>query len=51
MNTDQNQKAIIYCRVSSTKQTTEGTGLQSQELRCRRYADDKGYDVGRVWWW
>ena len=43
-----NQKAIIYCRVSSTKQTTEGTGLQSQELRCRRYAADKGYDVAAV---
>ena len=43
-----NQKAIIYCRVSSTKQTTEGTGLQSQELRCRRYAADKGYSVTAV---
>ena len=42
------QKAIIYCRVSSTKQTTEGTGLQSQELRCRRYADDKGYEIAKV---
>lgn len=41
-------KSIIYCRVSSTKQTTEGTGLQSQELRCRRYAEDKGYQVTAV---
>ena len=32
------QKAVIYCRVSSTKQTTEGDGLASQETRCREYA-------------
>ena len=43
-----NKKSIIYCRVSSTKQTTEGTGLQSQELRCRRYATEKGYEVTAV---
>lgn len=42
------RKALIYCRVSSTKQTTEGSGLQSQELRCRRYAEDKGYTVTAV---
>jgi site-specific DNA recombinase len=41
-------KAVIYCRVSSTKQKLEGSGLDSQEHRCRQYADLKGYDVEAV---
>ena len=40
--------AVIYCRVSSTKQTTQGDGLGSQESRCRTYADEKGYNVEAV---
>lgn len=40
--------ALIYCRVSSTKQRLEGSGLESQEQRCRAYADEKGYDVEAV---
>jgi DNA invertase Pin-like site-specific DNA recombinase len=40
--------AAIYCRVSSTKQTTRGDGLGSQETRCRQYAKYKGFDVVRV---
>jgi DNA invertase Pin-like site-specific DNA recombinase len=39
------QKAIIYCRVSSIKQSTEGHGLDSQEHRCREFAERKGYEV------
>lgn len=39
------QQAIIYCRVSSPKQVTEGHGLASQETRCREYAKHKGYEV------
>jgi len=39
------QQAIIYSRVSSPKQVTEGHGLASQETRCREYAKHKGYDV------
>ncbi|MEP2989773.1 MAG: recombinase family protein [Parasphingorhabdus sp.] len=42
------KQAVIYCRVSSKKQTSEGSGLDSQEHRCRQYADTKGYDVLRV---
>ena len=42
------QPALIYCRVSSTKQKTEGHGLDSQELRCRQYAEHRGYDVEAV---
>lgn len=41
-------KAVIYCRVSSTKQKLEGSGLDSQEHRCRQYADAKGYEVEAV---
>ncbi len=39
------QKAVIYCRVSSIKQTTKGDGLGSQETRCREYATYKDYEV------
>lgn len=41
-------KALIYCRVSSKGQETEGHGLESQETRCRQYADAKGYEVVAV---
>lgn len=40
--------AVIYCRVSTTKQTREGNGLESQETRCREYAKYKGYSVVEV---
>jgi site-specific DNA recombinase len=43
-----NLKAVIYCRVSSTKQTTQGSGLDSQETRCREYARYRGHDVVKV---
>lgn len=41
-------KALIYCRVSDPKQTTRGSGLESQETRCRQYAQYRGYDVIKV---
>ena len=37
--------AVIYCRVSSSKQTKVGDGLGSQETRCADYARMKGYNV------
>lgn len=40
--------AVIYCRVSSTKQKTEGSGLESQEHRCRQYAEARGFEVEAV---
>ena len=40
--------AVIYCRVSSAKQTTRGDGLGSQETRCREYARYKGYAVKEI---
>ena len=42
------KKAVIYCRVSSIKQSTVGDGLRSQETRCRDFARMKGYDVVEV---
>lgn len=39
------QKAIIYCRVSTKKQAKEGHGLESQEHRCRQYAEQHNYQV------
>ena len=44
---DQN-KAVIYCRVSSTKQVKKGDGLGSQETRCREYARHNDYEVVEV---
>ncbi|ATG48829.1 hypothetical protein CEW89_15385 [Celeribacter ethanolicus] len=41
-------QALIYCRASSTKQKLSGGGLESQEQRCRQYAEAKGYDVAVV---
>ncbi|GFE52594.1 hypothetical protein So717_43470 [Roseobacter cerasinus] len=40
--------ALLYCRVSGTKQATQGHGLESQETRCREYAEKKGYQVDAV---
>ena len=40
--------AVIYCRVSSAKQVSEGHGLGSQETRCREYAGHKGYAVAQT---
>ncbi|MEW7988314.1 MAG: recombinase family protein [Candidatus Thiodiazotropha sp.] len=42
------QKALIYCRVSDTKQKLEGSGLESQEFRCRQFAAEQGYVVEEV---
>lgn len=41
-------RALIYCRVSSKRQSREGSGLDSQEYRCRQYAEAKGYAVEAV---
>jgi site-specific DNA recombinase len=44
----QPQKAVIYCRVSSKRQVTDGSGLESQEHRCREFAAQRGYVVDAV---
>lgn len=48
MKETKTEHAVIYCRVSSTKQVTRGDGLGSQETRCREYAKYKGYEVVEV---
>lgn len=48
MSAIKKQRAVIYCRVSSKRQSGEGTGLDSQELRCRQYARTNGYEVDAV---
>ena len=40
--------AVIYCRVSSLAQTKRGSGLESQQTRCREYAGYKNYNVMKV---
>ena len=47
-NPSPSRRAVIYCRVSDRKQEKEGSGLTSQEYRCRQYAREKGYIVDRV---
>ena len=46
--TSANKNAVIYCRVSDKKQIKEGSGLSSQETRCREFARHKGYEVEKV---
>ena len=48
MKENRERKAVIYCRVSSAKQVTEGHGLGSQETRCREYAGHKGYEIAET---
>jgi site-specific DNA recombinase len=48
MKGSSNPKAVIYARVSSAKQKTDGHGLESQETRCREYAGYRGYEVINV---
>jgi site-specific DNA recombinase len=48
MTSDNTPQAVIYCRVSDPKQVTRGSGLGSQETRCRDYARAKGYRVVEV---
>lgn len=43
-------KAVIYARVSSSQQKTQGHGLSSQETRCREFAQLKRYEVVDVFY-
>ncbi len=45
LRSEPQQKAIIYCCVSSAAQTKRGDGLGSQDTRCREYARMKHYQV------
>ena len=41
-------KSVIYTRISSVAQVKKGSGLASQETRCREFARAKGYAVENV---
>ena len=40
--------ALVYCRVSTSKQEDKGTSLDSQTEACTKHAESLGYTVGRV---
>ncbi len=48
MTDDFTATAVIYVRVSSDKQVTQGNGLHSQETRCRAFCVSKKYYVAKV---
>jgi DNA invertase Pin-like site-specific DNA recombinase len=41
-------KAVIYCRVSTKRQSKEGNGLASQATRCREFARYRNLEVIEV---
>jgi site-specific DNA recombinase len=43
-----NKIALIYTRVSSSGQETDGTGNKSQEVRCREFAKENHWEVESV---
>jgi site-specific DNA recombinase len=50
MTRKSDQAAVIYCRVSTKKQATEGNGLTSQETRCREYSAHRRHKVVKVFY-
>ena len=42
-------RAAIYIRVSTSAQEDEGTSLDTQEVRCRAYADEHDYQIADVY--
>lgn len=42
-----NEKAIIYCRVSTEKETQD-TSIERQEIELKSFAKEKGYEVVEV---
>lgn len=48
MLTQQNNKAVIYCRVSTKEQVEEGNSLVTQERMCREYAHKNKYDIAAI---
>ena len=46
--TDVSRIAVIYCRVSTSRQEAEGTSLETQEQECRAFCEREGLAVGAV---
>lgn len=40
--------ALVYVRVSTARQATDGVGLDAQETKCRAHAERMGWDIGEV---
>lgn len=45
---DQNKKAVVYCRVSTSDQADHGQSIEAQESICTREAEKDGYTVLKV---
>lgn len=43
-----NPAALVYCRVSTEKQSEEGTSLDSQAAACIKFAKQNGYQIAEV---
>jgi site-specific DNA recombinase len=43
--TSQSKRAAVYCRVSTAGQEEDGTSLDTQEERCREFAENRGYEI------
>jgi site-specific DNA recombinase len=39
------KRVAIYCRVSTDRQESEGTSLDTQLMACLEYCQDKGYEI------
>src|SRR4030065_736392 len=39
------KNAVIYCRVSTEGQEQDGTSLKTQLEACRKYCNNKGYEI------
>ena len=42
------EKVFIYCRVSTVGQAEEGWSLDAQEKSCKKFAEDKGYKILKI---
>ncbi len=40
---------VVYCRVSTDEQVTNGASLELQESRCRAYAKARGWRTCKVY--
>lgn len=48
VSTIEYKRALVYCRVSSERQVNEGHGLDSQEQRCYKKAQDLNLPIAEV---
>lgn len=48
MEKNTQNKAVIYCRVSTKEQAEEGNSLNTQERNCREYAHKYNYEIAQV---